>query len=317
MIPPWIPGHIYMEAPVFTPDSNHFIFWRNSDTAQKVFMLCDRRQARSDDPIDRRAAYVTSPSVSHNGKYLYYVTNEIAAKNRLTIKRVNLDGTDRQTICVIDGKLNGHPCQLLGIYSLSTINPDDSRLALGIDFEPDRAGLVVVDLHAGTCEMVFDGPLKAWQNFHLQYSRCPDPPHCHDIMIQHLHGQVPDPPKHHTLGMADIHVIRDDGTDFRSFPWGRNGREFAQGHQCWRGQSTWAISSTILRSVRHRRTLTASSASSSKPSLKATSMVATILESNCPMPSETIYRPASGRTLPPKIAAAERNFIIFPSAPTA
>ena len=43
---------------------------------------------------------------------------------------------------------------------------------------------------------------------------------------------------------ADIHVIRDDGTDFRNMPWGRDGNESCQGHQCWRGRTAWAITST-------------------------------------------------------------------------
>jgi hypothetical protein len=30
-------------------------------------------------------------------------------------------------------------------------------------------------------------------------------------------------------------------------PWGRDGNEFCQGHQCWRGRSTWAITSTGTR----------------------------------------------------------------------
>jgi len=46
---------------------------------------------------------------------------------------------------------------------------------------------------------------------------------------------------------ADIHVIRDDGSDFRNLPWGRDGNEFCQGHQCWRGRTTWAITSTGTR----------------------------------------------------------------------
>ena len=46
---------------------------------------------------------------------------------------------------------------------------------------------------------------------------------------------------------ADIHVIRDDGTNFRNMPWGRDGNEACQGHQCWRGRSDWAITSTGTR----------------------------------------------------------------------
>ncbi len=43
---------------------------------------------------------------------------------------------------------------------------------------------------------------------------------------------------------ADIHVIRDDGSNFRNMPWGRDGNEFCQGHQCWRGRTPWAVTST-------------------------------------------------------------------------
>jgi len=46
---------------------------------------------------------------------------------------------------------------------------------------------------------------------------------------------------------ADIHVVRDDGSDFRNMPWGRDGNEFCQGHQCWIGRSTRAITSTGTR----------------------------------------------------------------------
>jgi hypothetical protein len=46
---------------------------------------------------------------------------------------------------------------------------------------------------------------------------------------------------------ADIHVVRDDGSNFRDMPWGRDGNEQCQGHQCWRGRSTWAITSTGRR----------------------------------------------------------------------
>jgi hypothetical protein len=46
---------------------------------------------------------------------------------------------------------------------------------------------------------------------------------------------------------ADIHVLRDDGSTFRDMPWGRDGNEFCKGHQCWRGRTSWAITSTGLR----------------------------------------------------------------------
>ena len=48
---------------------------------------------------------------------------------------------------------------------------------------------------------------------------------------------------------CDIHVVRDDGQDFRNMPWGRDDNEFCQGHQCWRGRSDWAITSTSTMDV--------------------------------------------------------------------
>src|SRR5690606_13777702 len=72
----------------------------------------------------------------------------------------------------------------------------------------------------------------------------------YDILIQENHGNQRDEEGRvirtvSGLG-ADIHVIRDDGTNFRDMPWGRDGNEFCQGHQCWRGRSDWAITSTLL-----------------------------------------------------------------------
>ena len=69
--------------------------------------------------------------------------------------------------------------------------------------------------------------------------------------IQENHGNVCDATGVFTRLVggdgADIHVIRDDGTDLRDLPWGRDGNEFCQGHQCWIGRSSRAITSTSTR----------------------------------------------------------------------
>jgi hypothetical protein len=86
---------------------------------------------------------------------------------------------------------------------------------------------------------------------HPQYSRSTDPEASHDILIQENHGNEADAQgtiKRLVGGAgADIHVIRDDGTNLRDMPWGRDGNEACQGHQCWRGRTTWAITSTGTR----------------------------------------------------------------------
>jgi hypothetical protein len=70
----------------------------------------------------------------------------------------------------------------------------------------------------------------------------------HDLLIQENHGAVYDLQGVVSQGVsglgADIHVMRDDGFHFRNLPWGRDEKEACQGHQCWRGRSDWAITST-------------------------------------------------------------------------
>lgn len=54
----------------------------------------------------------------------------IVGGGRLTLKRVNLDGTGRETILVVDAPLPGSNFRPSGIYPLSTISSDGKRLAI-------------------------------------------------------------------------------------------------------------------------------------------------------------------------------------------
>ena len=109
--------------------------------------------------------------------------------------------------------------------------------------------LMVFDVKKATVALIIQGP--SWCNMHPQFCRSLAPAARRDILIQENHGNVCNAQgeiERLTGGDgADIHVIRDDGTQFRNLPWGRDGNEFCQGHQCWRGRSTWAITSTATR----------------------------------------------------------------------
>ena len=68
----------------------------------------------------------------------------------------------------------------------------------------------------------------------------------------HPHGSDPSDPSGACARLtggdgADIHLIRDDGTGMRDLPWGRDGNEFCQGHQCWIGRTTRGLTSTSRR----------------------------------------------------------------------
>jgi len=237
--------HIYMEAQIFTPDSKRFLLHRFATTHGVVahrehrYLVCDiENQCKLTPVIDEYGAI--APSVTPDGNYVYYLIDEstIGGK-RVILKRVCIDGTGRETVTVIDPVLPGTDFRPCSVYPLSTISSDGKRLAVSASLRKKEApvaacGLMVFDLEAGSVELVLHD--NNWANMHSQYSRSLDPEQSHDILVQQNHNAD-------TLG-ADIHVIRDDGTDFRDLPWGRDGVELCQGHQCWHGRSNWAITGT-------------------------------------------------------------------------
>jgi len=253
--------HVYMEAQIFTMDSKRFVLHRSAtahggskDDPEHRYLLCDIEDKFALSPLTHEKG-ATAPSVSPDDTYLYYFVDETAlGGGRLTLKRVQLDGADRETILVIDGALPGTGFRPNRIYPLSTISSDGKRIAVSAHMGDGRApgapfGIMVFDIDAATVQSVVHGP--SWCNMHPQYCRSTDPEHTHDLLIQENHGNVADEAgaiTHLTGGAgADIHVIRDDGMNFRNMPWGRDGNEFCQGHQCWRGRSEWAITSTGTR----------------------------------------------------------------------
>lgn len=254
-------SHLYMEAQVFAPDSKRFVLHRSATAhggsksdPQHQYLLCDLENQGALSPLTEELG-VTGASVSPDGKYVYYFANQTeVGGGKLALKRVNLDGTDRRTIVMVDSALPGTRFRPSHIYPLSTISSDGRRLAISAflgDGQTEGApwGLMVFDVVQATVNLVVHGP--SWCNMHPQYCRSTDPEASHDILIQENHGNVVDA-KGTLVKLtggegADIHVIRDDGTQFRNLPWGRDGNEFCQGHQCWRGRTTWAITSTGTR----------------------------------------------------------------------
>jgi len=254
-------SHVYMEAQIFTPDSKRFILHRSAHShgsdpldPQHQYLVCDIEDDCRCTPITDELG-ATAPSVSPDGRFLYYFVDETSLNGgSLTLKRVGMDGGGRETILVVDRVLPETRFRPSRIYPLSTISSDGKRLAVSAFLGDGQAaeqsfGLMVFDLEKASVQVVLQGP--TWANTHPQYSRSLEPEHSYDILIQETHGYranedgrvVSKPDGKGT----DIHVIRDDGKNFRSMPWGRDGNESCQGHQCWRGRTPWAITSTHTR----------------------------------------------------------------------
>ena len=261
-------SHIYMEAQIFTPDSQRLVLHRSahphgSDPVdpEHRYLICDLEDHCRLAPLTTEPG-TTAPSISPDGDWLYYFVDETdpAHPGPLTLKRVSPDGSDCEVIYVLDHAVPGTDFRISRPYPLSTISSDGRRIAvsgfLG-DGQTEGApwGLLVFEIDEPSVRLVFHGP--NWCNIHPQYTRQTGPDASHDVMIQENHGNVASPDgrleKLVSGRGADIHLIRDDGTCLRDFPWGRDGNEFCQGHQCWQGQSDIAITSTSTREPDERQ----------------------------------------------------------------
>ena len=240
-------SHLYMEAQIFTMDSKRFVLHRSAlahggreNDPKHQYLLCDIEDGCALSPLTDELG-VTAATVSPDGKFLYYFIDATrVGGGRLTLKRVRLDGSDRQTILTVDRPLPGTKFRPSNIYPLSTISSDGCRLALSAFLGDGKTqdapfGLMVFDLAKAAIRLIICG--QTWCNMHPQYSRSTDAQASHDILIQENHGNVSTVQGETTLLVggagADIHVIRDDGANFRNMPWGRDGNEACQGHQCW------------------------------------------------------------------------------------
>jgi len=254
-------SHVYMEAQIFTPDSKCFILHRsahahgsNPDDPEHRYMVCNLEGGGALAPITEELA-AKAPSVSPDGESVYYFVDQTrVGHGRLSLKRVNVDGTGRETILAVEGPISDTPYQFSHGYPISTISSDGRRIVysgfLGAGAADTATwGFLVFDVEKATVDAYPSG--EDWHNLHPQYSRSLDPERSHDVLIQQNHGSVTAPDgtvdkRGHPLG-ADIHVIRDDGTGFRDMPWGRDVNERCQGHQCWIGRSDVAITSTLAK----------------------------------------------------------------------
>lgn len=254
-------SHLYMEAQVFTPDSKRFVLHRGATShgtdcrhPDHQYLVCDLQDRCRLTPLTTEIG-ATAAAISPDGKSVYYFVDETLVNGgRLILKRVRLDGTDRETLYVLDGPIPDTSFRPSRPYPLSTISSDGLRLAISAFLGNGKTenapwGLLVFDIRQNSVRLVIHG--QTWCNMHPQYSRALEPEAAHDILIQENHGNVCDATgkiiKLVSGHGADIHVLRDDGAGLRDLPWGRDGNEFCQGHQCWRGRSSRAITSTTNR----------------------------------------------------------------------
>jgi len=248
---------IYMESPVWSPDGRLFLFQRCPKPGgswgaamPRNYFLCDTGDNFSIRQVTDELGAV-APAMTPDGNWIYYFVDATTpGKGALTLKRVHVDGTQRATLMVVDKPIAGKGTFPTRLYPLATIRSDGNSIVIGAflgDGQQENAPWAVIafDLLKLEARIVFADAEMC--NPHPQYSRALSDPGRHDLMIQHNHGSRCDPQgnylrlaDHANLG-ADIHVIRDDGTNFRDVPFGRSPSEIVHGHQEWRGRTDLII----------------------------------------------------------------------------
>lgn len=173
----------------------------------------------------------------------------------LEIYRLDLRSGDSEKVFAASGRIQGGHCvwQKLGDVAASW---DGSRIA-GLAYmdygqKPNgEVAIIVIDAATGTSQVIW----KAQGNHsHLRYYPGPEEPYTHDLIVQHSHGGVtsefgrvvPVIGPRIDAGGVDLHVMRDDGSNLRELPFGRDGIEINIGHQVFRWPS-FEVASVILQ----------------------------------------------------------------------
>ena len=197
---------------------------------------------------DREKSHLTC-----DGRYLAFKadTND---NNQLLIRRYDFQTNTLVDLYSASGKLQD-TCVPIGKFDLMTISRDGihiaGRIYLG-DGQTHQAGWGIVVINTETNSARVIQKHNDFHNTHLQYSRAHEAPAMYDLLVQMNHGAITDKDGKVIKGMGppsdlgvDVHMINDDGSNWRDLPFGRDGLEGNIGHQIWRGSSNTVVTVTL------------------------------------------------------------------------
>ena len=241
-------GLVYPVVPSFLADGRRFLV--NTSTGPAI---CDPDDGCSLRPLSPNGA-IGDMRITFDGRYGYYKHPQQEGDLSLTLSRIDLETLQSEEIFHAEGTLPGTSLPA-NRFNVSTVSVDNRRIAsgsfLGDGTMPDAPyGILVLDLDCGSVRIVTED--RDFLNPHLQYCRSTDPEASHDLLIQMNHGAQTDEHGKCIKGLGapseggvDIHVIRDDGANWRDLPFGRDGKESNIGHQIWRGTGQSAVTVTL------------------------------------------------------------------------
>jgi hypothetical protein len=240
---------IYPDTPCFLIGGRRFVF--GTPQGHRICDLDAGGAMRNLFPDGRRRRDVT---VYPDGSAAAFVEHSAEGSGTFSLWRFDVETSRCEEIFHAEGKVPGVglTADKLGV---STVSSDGRRFAttvfLGDGTKADAPfGIVVIDTDSGEVRIAAQD--RDFHNSHLQYCRSMDPIASHDLLIQMNHGSHTDESGRVILGLgppcdggADVHVVRDNGANWRDLPWGRDGRESCIGHQMWRGGGRSAVTVTL------------------------------------------------------------------------
>ncbi len=256
---------IYLDTPSWTADSRCFAFHRESSTDGRpaglwlcevedgfaIRPICEYRHGL--DPATPSAGMSYGCVLNPDGRCAYHLAR---VGDCVEVRRIDLKTGREEPVCAAPVPLRSR-----GAFALSA---DGERLLMGNflgDGETEGApwGAYIFSVNSGDYHVVEFG--NGYRNMHCQYAHNPDPAYSHDIVLNAEPAKLSDGswltppdgswrwqdlPPEDPLGGA-IHVVRDDGSNWRMLPIARDPLRVSGGHNTWRG-SEYAI---VLATYHH------------------------------------------------------------------
>ena len=180
---------LYPECPMFTPDSQKFVFLRSSGSKPlRGYWLCDLGDDYALRKLVGNEEGAIGMVMSPDGRWAYYIVSRMLRPEQdILVKRVSLDDYHREVLFTYDGAIPGKSHKLSLMKGPTSIS-SDGRYLCGWAFLGDGKqanapfGMFVFDIEARSTRLVFQA--EEFCNMHLQYCHSPDPLQSHDILVQ-------------------------------------------------------------------------------------------------------------------------------------
>jgi len=236
-----------VDCPCVTPDSSKLVFCRQKEDTPEAaptreFWLCHLDDGFAIEPIVRPSgeAWTLGACVSPDGEWIYGIEQ---AADGLLLQRIGVATRREETVA---------EAPLAVTHKGVPIVSADGKRAFQLAYFGDGKtrgtwGGYVFDIESGARNELHFG--NDCQNAHAQYRK--DPANSHDIMFIGGTGVEVPPDGSWSQDKGDgfgggANVIRDDGTDLRAIPVGRDPQEIHGGHTTWRGDQGTVVTAAYV-----------------------------------------------------------------------